>query len=138
MCVFIFTAVIQLPFRVKLLAENLSWRFQVQNADARSELKVLLDQLPKLAVELETRCVRVDVEIFRPVITIGRLKTDVITKREFRLVEPDQVDDIRNDEVVGARFVVDTVKYGAVVHGLVRLGILKGSKCDFNQSSRHH
>ena len=52
-----------------------------------------------------------NVEMFRAMITESRLNANVIDKREFRFAEPDQVDNIRNDGVVGSSFVIKVGKY---------------------------
>ena len=104
------SAVIKSPFRIQLLAENLVRRFQMENADARKQLGILSDQFPVLAFELSVGHIGVNVKRIGSVIAECGLQANVIAKREFRLVESDQMDDIGYDQAFSATDVVEVFK----------------------------
>lgn len=51
-----------------------------------------------------------DEDPVRSVMEVSRAKADVVDERQFRIVEPDVVDDIWNDELLHSRLVVEPSK----------------------------
>lgn len=103
-------AVIQTKIFAELLTENIRWSFQVLDFNAGPQVPVFLHQVPVFSIACSVLDVGVEEKLVRFVVTHRRFQHDVIDEAQREFVEADKVDDVGDDETIGARLVIEILE----------------------------
>lgn len=97
------------PHWFQFLAKDLGRQTDGHHYQTRFQIRILLHPSPVFALEA-LQDIGVNKDKVGPLIDVGGSQTNVLHKRPASLIQPDVVDDIGHDQVIGSGFVIEVFK----------------------------